>query len=58
MDIGPNETVVHVDANHRSICKFADSNDPMYKEVFRRIRELVRDAPNIIRARFDTSTGE
>jgi len=59
MDIGQDsQTVVSLDANHRDLCKFADQTDAMYRNVFRRIQELVQDAPSVILARFNQNDGE
>lgn len=40
-----------IDADHSDIVKFSDTSDPNYSIIESRIRDLVADAPRVIRKR-------
>ena len=55
IDVGPNEKVydrISIDADHSDIVKFSDQANQDYNIIESRIKELVTQAPTVIKARF------
>jgi hypothetical protein len=55
IDVGPNGKAydrLSIDADHSDIVKFSDPSDQDYAIIETRIKELVAQAPPVIKARF------
>ena len=54
---GKNEKIydqLSIDADHSNIVKFSDPSSPDYIIIESRIKELVADAPRVIKKRFES----